>query len=141
MEVKKREKILEIGTGSGYQSAVLAVLGARVYSIERHEVLHQKAKTLFEQFGLGNIRSYFADGYLGLGEFAPFDKILVTAATNEIPIALKKQLKVGGYLVIPVGNSDQQEMLRLRKESEEEFTVERFGAFRFVPMLKGKNSL
>jgi len=140
LEVKKREKILEIGTGSGYQAAVLSMLGARVYTVERIKSLYQQAKTTFEEVGLLGIRSYYRDGNKGMGEFAPFDKILVTAAAETIPTKLIEQLKVGGYLVIPVGKKDEiQRMLRLQKTSEDqEFTQEDFGAFRFVPMLSGK---
>ncbi len=137
--VKKREKVLEIGTGSGYQSAVLSYLGARLYTIERHEQLYKKAKAMFRSLGLMGIRSFFRDGYKGLGEFAPFDKILVTAGANQIPEALKEQLKIGGILVIPVGDRASQTMLRITKTGENEFRKEIFGKFRFVPLLEGKN--
>jgi len=140
LQVKKREKILEIGTGSGYQSAVLAVLGVRLYTIERHELLYQKAKKMFQNLGLLGIRSYFRDGYKGLGEFAPFDKILVTAGASEVPPALKKQLKVGGVLVIPVGNEVQQRMLKITRLNQTDYQEEVLSDFRFVPLLKGKNS-
>jgi len=140
LQVKKREKILEIGTGSGYQSAVLAVLGVRLYTIERHELLHQKAKKMFETLGLLGIRSYFRDGYKGLGEFAPFDKIIVTAGASEVPPALKQQLKIGGILVIPVGDDRQQKMLKITRLNETDYQEEVLRDFRFVPLLKGKNS-
>ncbi|MFT5647897.1 MAG: protein-L-isoaspartate(D-aspartate) O-methyltransferase [Aureispira sp.] len=139
LQVKKREKILEIGTGSGYQSAVLAVLGVRLYTIERHELLHQKAKKMFETLGLLGIRSYFRDGYKGLGEFAPFDKIIVTAGASEVPPALKQQLKIGGILVIPVGNESHQKMLKITRLNETDYQEEVLSNFRFVPLLKGKN--
>lgn len=140
LQVKKREKILEIGTGSGYQAAVLSLLGGRVYTVERIKHLHQKAKTTFENLGLLGIRTYYRDGYLGLAEFAPFDKIIVTAASEDIPTKLIEQLKTGGYLVIPIGKQGRtQRMLRIRKTSEtNEFIQEDFGGFRFVPMLDGK---
>ena len=140
LEVKKRDKILEIGTGSGYQASVLALLGARVFTVERIKLLHLKAKNIFELLQLKNIRAYFKDGHQGLLTFAPFDKILVTAAASEIPMNLVEQLKVGGFLVIPYGTShEQQEMLKITKVSEEnEFIQEEYGRFRFVPMLKGK---
>jgi protein-L-isoaspartate(D-aspartate) O-methyltransferase len=140
LQVKQREKILEIGTGSGYQSAVLAVLGVRLYTIERHELLHQKSKKMFETLGLLGIRSYFRDGYKGLGEFAPFDKIIVTAGASEVPPALKQQLKIGGILVIPVGNDSHQKMLKITRLNETDYQEEVLNDFRFVPLLKGKNS-
>ena len=140
LEVQKRDKILEIGTGSGYQASVLAMLGARVFTIERIKVLHLKAKNIFEILQLKGIRSYFKDGYKGLAEFSPFDKIIITAAAPEIPPRLIEQLKVGGYMIIPYGNQDEgQKMMRLTKLSEEGALKEEiFGNFRFVPMLKGK---
>jgi protein-L-isoaspartate(D-aspartate) O-methyltransferase len=140
LNIKKREKVLEIGTGSGYQSAILAVLGARLYTIERHEQLYSKAKKMFKRLDLLGIRSYYGDGYKGLGEFAPFDKILVTAGAPNIPIALKQQLKIGGLLVIPVGDRTSQAMLRITRISKTDYKKEIFDDFRFVPMLKGKNS-
>lgn len=140
LQVKKREKVLEIGTGSGYQSTILAVLGVRLYTIERHELLHLKAKKMFELLGLLGIRSYFGDGYKGLGEFAPFDKILVTAGATEVPTALKRQLKVGGVLVIPVGNQEHQKMLKITRLSQTDYQEEVLSNFRFVPLLKGKNT-
>lgn len=137
LEVKKREKILEVGTGSGYQTAILALMGARVYTIERQECLYHQAKALLEKLGLLGVRFYFRDGYKGLGEFAPFDKILVTAGAPFIPPALQKQLKIGGKLVIPVGEQ-QQQMLRLTRVGKEEYHQEKLDTFRFVPLLKGK---
>jgi len=140
LQVKKRDKVLEIGTGSGYQSAVLAVLGVRLYTIERHELLHQKAKKMFEVLGLLGIRSYFRDGFNGLGEFAPFDKIIVTAGAIEVPPALKKQLTIGGILVIPVGDETHQKMLKITRLNQSDYQEEILSNFRFVPLLKGKNS-
>lgn len=137
LEVKKREKILEVGTGSGYQTAILALMGARVYTIERQERLYHQAKAMLEKLGLLGVRFYFKDGYKGLGEFAPFDKILVTAGAPFIPPALKKQLKIGGKLVIPVGQQ-QQQMIRLTRVGKEEYQQEQLENFRFVPLLKGK---
>lgn len=137
--IQKRDKVLEIGTGSGYQAAVLATLGARVYTVERHEVLYTKAQKMFQQLGLLGIRTYHADGYKGLGEFAPFDKILVTAAAPNIPDTLLKQLKLGGILVIPVGDNSSQQMLRITRVEKEDFKQEKFDNFKFVPMLPGKN--
>ena len=136
LEVEKREKILEIGTGSGYQAAILGALGARVFTIERQEPLYKKAKKLLAQLGLGNIRCYFKDGYKGLAEFAPFDKIIVTAGADEVPEALLQQLKIGGFMVIPVGDGVQK-MQRIIKVSENELRTEEWGDFKFVPFLKG----
>jgi len=136
LAIKKREKVLEIGTGSGYQAAILGALGARVFTIERQEDLYKKSKKLLHQLGFGNIRCYFKDGYKGLPEFAPFDKIIVTAGATEVPKALIKQLKIGGYLVIPVGKKVQK-MQRIIKISEDELRTEEWGDFKFVPFLKG----
>ncbi len=141
LEVKKRDKILEIGTGSGYQAGILAMLGARVYTIERQELLYRRARKLLEQLQLGNIRCYLRDGYKGLPEFAPFDKILVTAGAPEIPEPLLLQLKVGGQLVIPVGEKAQK-MLRLtRLNKAGDVETEKFADFKFVPFLKGINKV
>lgn len=139
LEIKKREKVLEVGTGSGYQAAILALLGARVYTIERQEALFHKTNKLLNILEVGNIRTYFRDGYKGLPEFAPFEKILVTAGAPTIPEALKKQLKIGGFLVIPVGEGKVQKMIRLTRISETAFKKETFDDFRFVPFLKGLN--
>jgi protein-L-isoaspartate(D-aspartate) O-methyltransferase len=140
LDVKKREKILEVGTGSGYQAAILGLLGARVHTIERQEALYKKAKALLKKLQLGNIRCYFRDGYKGLPEFAPFDKILVTAGAPELPEALLKQLKIGGVMVIPVGENGQK-MYRITRLGEEQFKKEELGNFRFVPFLKGVNKI
>ncbi len=137
LEVKKRDKIMEIGTGSGYQAALLAALGARVYTIERQEALHNSAKKLLAKLGFGHIRHFFRDGYKGLPEFAPFDKILVTAGASSIPEELKRQLKIGGILVVPVGNENVQRMYKITRISEDEYLEEKLDNFRFVPFLKG----
>ncbi|MCB0635245.1 MAG: protein-L-isoaspartate(D-aspartate) O-methyltransferase [Lewinella sp.] len=138
LEVSKRQKVLEIGTGSGYQAAVLALLGARVFTIERHETLYRRARQLLSELALGNVRCYHRDGYKGLPEMAPFDRILVTAGAETIPEALKLQMKIGGLLVIPVGK-DVQRMLRLTRLSRTEWREEDFGNFRFVPFVEGVN--
>jgi len=140
LEVQKREKVLEIGTGSGYQAAILALLGARVYTIERQEQLYLNAKNLLEKIQMGNIRCFLRDGYKGLPEFAPFDKILVTAGADQVPEALTSQLKIGGMLVIPVGG-DLQKMIRIIRIGEHKFKRENHGNFRFVPFLPGINRL
>ncbi len=137
LELKPREKVLEIGTGSGYQASILAKLGARVYSIERQEELYLKAKKRLPQIGFPNIRLFFKDGYKGLPEFAPFDKILVTAGATEVPEALLKQLKIDGIMVIPVGKDSTQEMLQIRKLSETNYKKIKHGLFKFVPFKEG----
>lgn len=139
LHIKKRDKVLEVGTGSGYQAAILALLGARVHTIERQEALFHKTNELFEKLEVGNIRTYFRDGYKGLPEFAPFDKMIVTAGAKDIPTTLKNQLTIGGILVIPVGDDDTQKMYRITRISEKEFKQEEFADFRFVPFLKGTN--
>jgi protein-L-isoaspartate(D-aspartate) O-methyltransferase len=137
LEVKKREKVMEIGTGSGYQAAVLASLGARVFSIERQESLYKKAKDFLPKLGFPSIRLFFKDGYKGLPEFAPFDKILVTAGAKQVPESLKQQLKIKGFLVIPVGDDQKQQMLRITRLSETDFMEEAFDLFAFVPFKSG----
>ena len=139
LEVKKRDKIMEIGTGSGYQAAILAMLGARVYTIERQQFLFQRTTALLKRLQVGNIRTYFRDGFKGLPEFAPFDKILVTAGATEIPEPLREQLKIGGQLVIPVGKREVQHMCRVTRIAENEYLEERLDRFRFVPFLPGLN--
>ncbi len=133
---KKREKVLEIGTGSGYQTAVLVKLGLKVFSIERQHALHLKSRDLLEEMRMP-ARLFYGDGYAGKPAFAPFDKILVTCGAPEIPAALKQQLKVGGRMVIPVGEvNGVQNMITLDKVAQDEFVVEEHGGFRFVPMLE-----
>jgi len=134
--IKKRDKVLEIGTGSGYQAAILGLLGARVYTIERHRLLHLNAKRLLNDIGLKGIRFFHKDGYKGLPEFAPFDKILVTAAARRIPQDLLDQLQIGGQLVIPVGN-ETQTMMRVTKKAGGVINKEQFDKFKFVPFLSG----
>lgn len=138
LEVKQGEKILEIGTGSGYQACVLAALGAKVYSIERQEALHLKTIELFQKMGVKNVRCFFGDGYRGLPRKAPFDKILLTAAAKEVPEKLKEQLKIGGKMVVPVGEKTQ-EMYQIKRISESEFLSQVHGNFRFVPFKQGIN--
>ncbi len=134
LEVKKRDKILEIGTGSGYQACVLEKLGAKVYSIERQRKLYEKTKKLLATMGY-KVGCYFGDGTLGLPSFAPFDKIIVTAGAPVVPTSLLEQLKTGGLLVIPVGDEDSQRMLRIRKEADGSATTETYDHFKFVPLL------
>lgn len=136
LEVNKRDKVLEIGTGSGYQAAVLALLGGRVFTIERHRPLHLKAQKMLQLLGLKGVRCYHRDGYKGLPEMSPFHRIIVTAGAPEVPKALKEQLTIGGMLVIPVGDKDQR-MLRIIRRGKTEWETEDHGDFRFVPFLPG----
>ncbi len=135
LEVKRGEKILEIGTGSGFQTCILCELGAKVFSIERQKELYLKAKKIIEHFNF-NPRLSFGDGYKGLPTFAPFDKIIVTCGAPDVPQALIEQLKIGGKMVIPVGEGSEQIMKLLTKISENELEIEEFGTFKFVPMLE-----
>jgi protein-L-isoaspartate(D-aspartate) O-methyltransferase len=137
LDIRKGEKILEIGTGSGYQTAILLELGARVYTIERHKILNITAQETLSKL---NYRPHFfyGDGFEGLPSYAPFDKIIVTAGANDMPLKLIEQLKIGGKMVIPFGNLDHQIMLLVEKTSEQEYTSTEHGSFVFVPMLKGK---
>lgn len=138
LKVKKGDKVLEIGTGSGYQACILAEIGAKVFTIERQRKLFLKTKAFLPKIGFRQIKCFYGDGYKGLPTFAPFDKILITAAAPELPQALIDQLKVGGMLVIPLGKGDVQTMLRLTKKEDGSLINEEFGAFRFVPLLKDK---
>lgn len=138
LEINKGDLVLEIGTGSGYQTAVLCQMGAKVYSIERQLELYKKTKLFLSQIGYRPKYLSFGDGYKGLPEYAPFDKIIVTAGAPFVPKALMSQLKVGGRLVIPVGENVQVMTLYIRK-SEKEFEKREYGDFRFVPLLEDKN--
>lgn len=138
LELKRGDAVLEIGTGSGYQTAVLCELGAKVYSIERQQELYKKTKLFLSKIGYRPKYLSFGDGYKGLPEYAPFDKIIVTAGAPYVPNALLSQLKVGGRLVIPIGENVQIMTLFVRK-SNKEFDKKEFGDFRFVPLLEDKN--
>ncbi|WP_037322346.1 protein-L-isoaspartate(D-aspartate) O-methyltransferase [Salegentibacter sp. Hel_I_6] len=138
LEIEKGDKVLEIGTGSGYQTAVLCELGAKVYSIERQRELYKKTKTFLNKIGYRPKYLSFGDGYKGLPDYAPFDKIIVTAGAPYVPTDLLGQLKVGGRMVIPVGDDVQTMTLFIRK-SLKEFDKTEFGQFRFVPLLGDKN--
>ena len=138
LEITPRQKVLEIGTGSGYQAAVLATMGARVYSIERHRALYDKTKPLLEKMGYTNVKCFFGDGFEGQPAYAPFDKIIITAAVPEMPHKLLQQLAVGGKIVLPFGTETNCDMVRITKHGENQFSEEVFGKFAFVPMLKGK---
>lgn len=137
LEIKKNMKVLEIGTGSGYQACVLAEMGAKVFSIERQRKLYTKTKAFLAEFPY-RIKMFLGDGNKGLPTYGPFDRIIITAAAPEIPQALIDQLKVGGMMVIPLSeNENCQTMLRLTKQEDGSMKREEYGDFRFVPMLKG----
>jgi len=138
LQIKKGNKILEIGTGSGYQAAVLCELGAKVYSIERQQELFKKTSKFLPKLGYMPKKLIFGDGYKGLPEEAPFDGIIVTAGAPFVPKPLLAQLKIGGKLVIPVGDDVQTMTLYIRKGTKE-FEKHEFGDFRFVPLLEDKN--
>jgi protein-L-isoaspartate(D-aspartate) O-methyltransferase len=138
LEVKKDHKILEIGTGSGYQTAVLCLLGAKVYSVERQNELFKITKSLLPKLGIRPKHLSFGDGYKGLPDHAPFDSIIVTAGAPIIPQALMAQLKIGGRLVIPVGEKEQIMTMLIRK-NETQFEKHEYGDFKFVPLLENKN--
>ncbi len=137
LEVHPFDKILEIGTGSGYQTAVLIAMGAKVYTVERQSELFKSAKKFLPKLGYKPKYMRFGDGYLGLPEYAPFDGIIVTAGAPFVPNALLSQLKVGGRLVIPVGE-EEQIMTVFTRIKEKEFTKKEYGEFRFVPLVKDK---
>ncbi len=137
LDLKKGDKILEIGTGSGYQTAVLQVMGAVVYSVERQNELFKKTSILLPKLGIRPKHLSFGDGYKGLESHAPFDGIIVTAGAPEVPKVLLSQLKIGGKMVIPVGNINQIMTLIVRK-SETNFEKKEFGDFKFVPLLENK---
>jgi protein-L-isoaspartate(D-aspartate) O-methyltransferase len=139
LQIKKMDKVLEIGTGSIYQATVLAEIGARVYTIERQKKLFEAQKNYFFKSKYPNIKFFYGDGFEGLPTFAPFDKVIITAAAPFIPPKLVEQLKVGGMMVIPVDEGDVQRMLRLTKQSDGSMKEESFEQFSFVPMLTGKN--
>jgi protein-L-isoaspartate(D-aspartate) O-methyltransferase len=136
LRVHYGDKILEIGTGSGYQACVLAELGARVYSIERHESLSKSAKEIIHRLGY-KVHCIYGDGFAGYEAFAPYDKILITAAAPEVPQTLLDQLKVGGTMVLPVDHGGIQRMIRITKTNTDAYAHEEFDYFSFVPMLKG----
>lgn len=136
LEVKRRDKILEIGTGSGYQAAVLAEMGAKVYTIERHRELYRKARRSLAELGY-EVEFFFGDGYAGKPQYGPYDGIIITAATREIPDNLLRQLKTGGKLVAPVGDVSSQVMTLVRRSGEDSFEYSAHGKYVFVPMLRG----
>jgi protein-L-isoaspartate(D-aspartate) O-methyltransferase len=139
LEVKPHDKVLEVGTGSGYQASVLAELGAAVFSIERQKKIFETNKQFSFLKKYPSLKLFFGDGFEGLPTYAPFDKVIVTAAAPFIPQKLIGQLKPGGKMVIPVGEGDVQRMLRLTRQADGGYTTESFDKFSFVPMLEGKS--
>lgn len=138
LDLKTGLKVLEIGTGSGYQSCVLMEMGVKVFSVERHRSLHLKSKQKLNELGYFP-KLFFGDGYKGLPTFAPFHRIIITAAAPFIPDNLKDQLSVGGMMVIPLGEGEKQNMQRITKIGSNKFKTETFGDFSFVPMLQNKS--
>jgi protein-L-isoaspartate(D-aspartate) O-methyltransferase len=136
LRVKRRDKILEIGTGSGYQAAVLAEMGAKVYTIERYRELFLKAQRILLPLGY-SIDFFYGDGYAGKPQYGPFDGIIITAAAPSVPQTLLTQLRTGGRLVVPIGNSTSQVMTVVEKKGEDSYEYSNHGNFVFVPMLKG----
>ncbi|MEP6950848.1 MAG: protein-L-isoaspartate(D-aspartate) O-methyltransferase [Ginsengibacter sp.] len=139
LEVEPYDKILEIGTGSAYQASVLAELGAHVFTIERQKKLFEMNKQFILRSKYLNIKFFYGDGFEGLPTYAPFDKILITAAAPFIPPKLIEQLKPGGKMVIPLDDAGKQKMMRITKNEDGNYDEETFSNFSFVPMLKGKN--
>ncbi|MBU0764675.1 MAG: protein-L-isoaspartate(D-aspartate) O-methyltransferase [Bacteroidetes bacterium] len=137
LNVQKGHKVLEIGTGSGYQTAILLEMGAKVYTVERIRELFVKASGMLPKMGY-NPHFFYGDGYKGKKAYSPFDRILVTAGASEVPEELKNQLALGGIMVIPVGGSGVQKMIRVEKKEDNEFEITEHGSFVFVPLLKGK---
>lgn len=137
LNVQPRDKVLEVGTGSGYQAAILSHLARRVYTVDRYKRLVADARVLFEQLNLVNITAISGDGSFGLPEQAPFDRILVTAAAEDPPGPLLAQLRIGGIMVLPVGQSDTVQSLIRVKRTEEGFDYEELRPVRFVPLIEG----
>ena len=138
LNLNKKDKVLEIGTGSGYQTAILMEIADSVFSIERQHKLYRRSKKNLTNLGYKTINIKYGDGYKGLQEHQPFDKILVTAGAEILPKQLLLQLKIGGKLVIPIGK-DIQEMTVIERKSEKSFDKKTYGNFKFVPMLKNTN--
>ncbi len=139
LNIVKGDKILEIGIGCGYQTAVLLEMGAKVYSIERQKELFDKTKVFLPLLGYKGAKLVYGDGYKGMPQFAPFDKIIVTAAAPYIPEELLAQLVIGGILVIPLGEGEEQVMNVIVKKTATQFDKQAFGKFKFVPMLQNKS--
>jgi len=140
LNIQPRDKVLEVGTGSGYQAAILSQLARRVYTVERHKRLVTEAQAIFDRLGLTNITAVHADGSFGLPEQAPFDRILVTAAAEDPPGPLLAQLRVGGIMVLPVGQSDAVQSLIRVIRTDDGFDYDELRAVRFVPLVEGLGS-
>ena len=139
LQIKQYDKVLEIGTGSVYQATVLAEMGAHVFTIERQKMLYERNKNFVFPKKYPTIKFFYGDGFEGLPTYAPFDKIIITAAAPVIPPKLIEQLKIGGKMVLPVDEGKFQRMLRITKNEDGSYEEESFENFSFVPMLKGKN--
>jgi len=139
LEIKKSDKVLEIGTGSIYQTTILAEMGAWVYTIERQKKLFEEQKNYYFKRKYPNIKFFYGDGFEGLKTYAPFDKIIITAAAPFVPPKLVEQLKPGGFMVIPVDEGEAQRMMRLTKKADGSYDQQMYDQFSFVPMLTGKN--
>jgi protein-L-isoaspartate(D-aspartate) O-methyltransferase len=137
LDLEKGMKVLEIGTGSGYQTSILVKMGAKVFSIERHKILFTKAQSLLKELNY-NAKLFYGDGFKGVPSFAPYDRILVTCGAREVPSELLKQLQVGGLMVLPLGPENEQIMTRILKKDANAFETIQFDRFRFVPMLGDK---
>ncbi len=136
LEVKNGDRVLEVGTGSGYQAAVLCEMGLQVFTIERQPGLFKRVQTFLPLLGYNRLKMFLGDGYEGLPAFAPFDAIMVTAGAASMPRKLLLQIKIGGVMVVPIGSS-KQVMTRIRRLSDDDFEQEEFGECAFVPMLEG----
>jgi protein-L-isoaspartate(D-aspartate) O-methyltransferase len=139
LEIRPNDKVLEIGTGSVYQASVLAEMGAKVFTIERQKKLYEKNKNFIFRSKYSNIKFFYGDGFQGLPTYAPFDKVIITAAAPFVPPRLIAQMKVGGMMVVPVDLGPFQQMLRLTKLADGTYAEERFENFSFVPMLEGRS--
>ncbi len=138
LQIEPSMRVLEVGTGSGYQACVIAAMGAKVYSIERNRILHEKATQLIQRMHYNDrIVTLLGDGYQGAKAYAPFDRIIITAAAPDLPNELIAQLKIGGKLIVPLGKDDAQIMTLVTKIDDEHTETHSYGQFRFVPMLKG----
>ncbi len=139
LNISKRDKVLEIGTGSGYQTAILLEMGAKVYSIERQRALYLSAQIILNKLNY-KTDLFYGDGYIGKQAFMPYDKILITAGAPYVPTELLKQLKIGGMLVAPIGGNNMQSMTSVTKTGENDYNKKEHGSFVFVPLLKGTSN-
>ena len=137
LQVTSRDKVLEVGTGSGYQAAILSLLARRVYTIERHSLLVNNATKVFQKLNISNVTTILADGGYGLEQQAPFDRIIVTAASDDPPASLLSQLKIGGIMIIPVGQSDNMQKLIKVAKTDGGYEYQDLQAVRFVPLVAG----